>query len=352
MKGIQFTVMFAIILLVLAAVVYFVWGGNISNMLGGINWSDKVLQNNVENQEKELQKLYDDYKSNDGGFDAYETSILLAKAVEFTWTDCYNICKDDKELFTGFFLKNPIDFSKATDCSKQYPGGIPSINKIKNPVDVCYNNFIDVSEVTVTIWGLSANTEMCSNYKLSNNEGNKQWGNADCGGDFIGTSPNKHYCNEFCDKSGAGIDKVDWQAEKMQKGSKYGNIRIIYSPKAGAVLGIGGEPKIIVKEISAGFDFSLALNPASGSVAKGSSIASTVSTTLASGTSESVSFSCSGLPSGASCSFNPSSLKPAASSALTISTLPSTPVGNYEISVTGTNGIVSQAKTYTLTVTN
>jgi len=255
MKGIQFTIIFAIILLVLAAVVYFVWGGNISNLLAGINWRDKVLQNNVENQEKELQKLYDDYKSNDGGLDAYESSILLAKAIEFTWTDCYNICKDDKELFTGFFLKNPIDFSKDMDCSN-YPvsGGdkvYPKILYIKNScsqADLGADKTKKVDEWTVTKWGLSANSEMCSNYKLGSNEGNKQWGNTPCSGDNEVKSGKK--CADFCNTDGSGKDKIDWQAGIMQEGNKYGNIRIIYSPNAGSIFGIGGEPKIIVKEIS------------------------------------------------------------------------------------------------------
>ncbi|MBU3957758.1 MAG: hypothetical protein KKB25_01655, partial [Nanoarchaeota archaeon] len=223
MKGIQFTVLFAIILLVLAAVVYFVWGGNISNLLGGINWSDKVLQNNVENQEKELQKLYDDYKSNDGGFDAYETSILLAKAIEFTWRDCYNICKDERELFTGFFLKNPIDFSKDMDCDS-YPisGGdkiYPNIFYIKgrcSAADLGVDKTKKVDEWTVTSWGL-ANATMCTSYKLSGSEDNKQWGNTPCKGDSEISESGKR-CADFCDTGGWGADKIDWQAGIMQKG--------------------------------------------------------------------------------------------------------------------------------------
>lgn len=255
MKGIQFQILFAIILLVLALIVVFVWGGNIGNMLVGIKWSDKVLQNNVDNQEKELQSIYDDYKNNDGGFDAYEISIILAKAIEFTWNDCYNLCKDERELFTGFFLKNPIDFSKNMDCGS-YPASsgdkvYPSIGKISgwcSTSDLGVDKTKKADEWTVTIWGLG-NTAMCSNYKLSSNEGSKQWGNSNCGSMDVSKGGKK--CADSCDKSGAGIDKIDWQAGEIQKGSKYGNIRIIYTPNAGAIMGIGGEPKIIVREISA-----------------------------------------------------------------------------------------------------
>jgi len=256
MKGIQFTIMVAIILLVVALIVYFVWGGYISNMLGGINWSDKVLKNNVDNQEKELQSLYDSFKSNDGGFDAYETSILLAKAIEFTWRDCYNICKDERELFTGFFLKNPIDFSKDMDCDN-YPisGGdkiYPNIGKIK---DWCFNANA-ISEMLVTSWGL-ANTSMCTDYKLSSSEGNKQWGNYECETHFD-FSGRLLYCYDFCDRSGKHIDKIDWQAGIVAKGGKYGNIRIAYDPKGEKnyedILPFGQPfetPQIKVKEISA-----------------------------------------------------------------------------------------------------
>lgn len=233
-------ILFAIIILVLALAVYFGFGNILNTNLNSIAWTDKALQVNVENHEKELQKIYDDYKGNDGGFDAYESSIMLAKAIEYTWTDCYNICKDERELFTGFFLKNPIDFNKDMDCDN-YPISsgdkvYPSIGKIKLH---CYDSRTNnVDEWTVTAWGLSGNTKMCSNYKLSN-EDNRQWGNSICSNDKNGDE-----CRTFCDASGAGIDKVDWQADEMKKG-KYGNIRIIYNPG-----GLLSKPEIIVKEMS------------------------------------------------------------------------------------------------------
>jgi hypothetical protein len=57
------------------------------------------------------------------------------------------------------------------------------------------------------------------------------------------------------------------------------------------------------------------------------------------GFSQSVGLSCTnGLPSGATCSFNPASGVPQFSSMLTISTPSSTPLGSYTINVTGTGG--------------
>ncbi len=248
MKGIQNEILFALFLMVMGAIIVFGLWYKTGESLFSTSYSEEVLQQNVENHEKALKGYYDDFKKNDGGFDAYEASILLAKAIEFTWRDCYNICKDERELFTNFFAQNPMEFNKNTDCSKQYPDSIPDINRIKTPVNVCYNNFADVGETTVTIWGLSANTEMCSNYKISG-EDNKQWGNADCGGYFLPANPNKHYCNEFCDKGRWDADKIDWQAGKMEKGKTYSNIRIAYNPDTN-YNPLTEAPQIIVKEIS------------------------------------------------------------------------------------------------------
>lgn len=244
MKGIQNEVLFAMGLMILGGLIVFGLLYKTGESLFGTSYSEKVLQQNVENHEKALKGYYDDFKKNDGGFDAYEASILLAKTIEFTWRDCYNICKDERELFTNFFAQNPIEFNKNTDCSKQYSGGKPDINRIKTPVDVCYNNFIDVGEVTVTIWGLSANTEMCS-LTFDDNI----WGNADCGANYLPANPNKHYCNDFCNKGGLGADNIDWKAGKMEKGKTYSTIRIAYNPDTN-YNPLTETPQIIVKEIS------------------------------------------------------------------------------------------------------
>lgn len=70
-------------------------------------------------------------------------------------------------------------------------------------------------------------------------------------------------------------------------------------------------------------------------VTQGSSGSNTVTQTLVSGTSQPVTLSASGLPTGASPSFTNNLCTPTCSSTLTISTSVSTPAGTYPITVTG-----------------
>jgi hypothetical protein len=99
-----------------------------------------------------------------------------------------------------------------------------------------------------------------------------------------------------------------------------------------------------------GNDFSIGVNPSSATVTAGSSASTTVSTAVVSGSAESVSLSASGLPSGATASFNPTSVTAGGSSTLTISTSTSTPSGTYPITVTGTAASATHSTTYSLTV--
>jgi len=66
---------------------------------------------------------------------------------------------------------------------------------------------------------------------------------------------------------------------------------------------------------------------------------------------ETISLSTSGLPSGASASFSPSSVGAGGSSNLTISTSASTPAGTYSVTITGSAASASHSTTYSLTVT-
>ena len=95
------------------------------------------------------------------------------------------------------------------------------------------------------------------------------------------------------------------------------------------------------------FSFSLA---ASGnqSVFAGASVSNTISATLDSGSSQAVSFSVSGLPTGATASFSSASCSPACSTVLNISTTASTPAGSFPITVTSTGGGVTKTTTFTL----
>jgi hypothetical protein len=78
-------------------------------------------------------------------------------------------------------------------------------------------------------------------------------------------------------------------------------------------------------------DYSMSISPSSVSVAPGASATATITVTPTGGFSQDVALSCSGLPSGASCSFAPTTLKPsgaAASSTLTIGTAAPTTARN------------------------
>lgn len=82
------------------------------------------------------------------------------------------------------------------------------------------------------------------------------------------------------------------------------------------------------------FDYNLS-NSGNITVKKGQSGSNTITVTLLSGATQSVSLSASGLPSGATANFGPTSCSPTCASTLTIFTLSSTPVGTYPITVTG-----------------
>ncbi|WP_433002739.1 M28 family peptidase [Kribbella sp. CA-294648] len=99
-----------------------------------------------------------------------------------------------------------------------------------------------------------------------------------------------------------------------------------------------------------GSDFSVSLSPASGSVAQGNSVQTTVGTATTSGDPQSVQLSASGLPAGATATFAPSTVTSGSSSTLTLATTASTPAGTYQVIVKGT-GAVSHQATYSLTVT-
>ncbi|MEV6909978.1 M20/M25/M40 family metallo-hydrolase [Amycolatopsis sp. NPDC051071] len=101
-----------------------------------------------------------------------------------------------------------------------------------------------------------------------------------------------------------------------------------------------------------GPDFSLALSPSSGTVQPGQSTTVTVNTATTSGAAQSVSLSASGLPAGATATFNPASVQSGASSTLTIATSASTPEGSSTITVLGDGASVDHTAAYTLNVGN
>jgi hypothetical protein len=100
-------------------------------------------------------------------------------------------------------------------------------------------------------------------------------------------------------------------------------------------------------------DFALAVSPASLSVATGSTGTATATTTVSGGFSSAVSFSVSGLPTGASGSFSPTSIAApgAGSSTLTIST-GTAAAGTYSLTVTATGGGKTHTAPLSLTITS
>jgi len=98
-------------------------------------------------------------------------------------------------------------------------------------------------------------------------------------------------------------------------------------------------------------DFSVSVNPTNVSVAAGSNATATVSTAVTSGSSESVALSASGVPSGVTASFNPSTVNSGSSSTLTFTASASATAGTYSVTITGTGSTGSHTATLTLSVT-
>jgi hypothetical protein len=98
-------------------------------------------------------------------------------------------------------------------------------------------------------------------------------------------------------------------------------------------------------------DFSLGMTPGAQSVGAGGSTAYTVTVTGSNGFSGSVSLGVSGLPAGATGSFNPSSVMGSGSTTLTINTSAGTSTGGFTATVTGTSGSLSHNTSASLTIT-
>ena len=99
-----------------------------------------------------------------------------------------------------------------------------------------------------------------------------------------------------------------------------------------------------------GPDFSIAASPASQTVTQGGGTSYTATVTASGGFTGVVSFSVSGLPSGASASFNPTSVTGSGSSTMSVSTSSTTPAGTYTLTITGTSGTLSHSTTVRLVV--
>src|SRR5207247_3018776 len=89
---------------------------------------------------------------------------------------------------------------------------------------------------------------------------------------------------------------------------------------------------------------------ASLSLSAGQGGTTTYTTAVTCGSAQTVSLGLSGLPAGATWSFNPSAVTAGGSSTLSISTASSTPGGSYTLTVTGTGTTATHTTTVGLTV--
>ncbi|MFI6319689.1 M4 family metallopeptidase [Nonomuraea sp. NPDC050556] len=102
---------------------------------------------------------------------------------------------------------------------------------------------------------------------------------------------------------------------------------------------------------STGNDFTVALDPATGTVQPGGSATSTVRTTVTSGNAQSVSLRTTGtLPAGVTATFSPPTIQSGQTSTLTLSTTSATPNGNHTINVLADGADVDKQTAFSLTV--
>jgi hypothetical protein len=161
----------------------------------------------------------------------------------------------------------------------------------------------------------------------------------------VTTGQNKSSCSTYLCKAGVGYDGPTGM------GTPNG---VLALGGTGAVLGVGGG-----SGGSGGSGggttsstFSMSSSASSGSVADGGSTTATVSTATTGGSAQSVALSVSGLPSGVTASFNPTSVTSGSSSTLTLSVGSGAAAGSYPLTITGTGSAGGSASaTYTLTVT-
>jgi hypothetical protein len=97
-------------------------------------------------------------------------------------------------------------------------------------------------------------------------------------------------------------------------------------------------------------DFSVAATPSSRTVSRGKGTSYTVSVTPSNGFTGSVSFSVTGLPSGATASFAPSSVSGSGSSTLAVNTSSSAPTGTYTLTISATSGTLTHSTQVKLAV--
>ncbi len=102
--------------------------------------------------------------------------------------------------------------------------------------------------------------------------------------------------------------------------------------------------------VNGGDDFGLSASTSIQSVAAGGGTSYFINITQSGNFANAVNLSVTGLGTGMSAIFSPSSAAPPATSVLTITTLPSTPIGTYNLTVQGTSGVLVHTLPIVLTV--
>lgn len=97
-------------------------------------------------------------------------------------------------------------------------------------------------------------------------------------------------------------------------------------------------------------DFSLALNPSSGTVQQGGTVTTTVGTTVTTGSAQSVTLTATGLPAGVSASFNPATVQSGQSSVLTLTATANAAPGASTVVVKGQGASLAHTVDYALNV--
>ncbi|MFI8081276.1 glycosyl hydrolase family 18 protein [Kitasatospora sp. NPDC086009] len=100
-----------------------------------------------------------------------------------------------------------------------------------------------------------------------------------------------------------------------------------------------------------GNDFSVAVNPNSGTVAAGSATSATISTAVTAGSAQSVNLTVTGAPAGVTATVTPGSVTAGGTATLNVTTTAATAAGTYPLTITGNATSGSHTGTYNLTVT-
>ncbi|WBP85988.1 glycosyl hydrolase family 18 protein [Kitasatospora cathayae] len=98
-------------------------------------------------------------------------------------------------------------------------------------------------------------------------------------------------------------------------------------------------------------DFSVAVNPNTGTVSAGSSASAAIATAVTAGSAQSVNLSVSGAPAGVTATVTPGSVTAGGSATLNIATTSPVAPGSYPLTVTGSAPSGTHTATYSLTVT-